>query len=66
MSSVQIVTSNTIRNTEGYTLSLERGTVTRRTNTNYEYVNHPVIIPRPRIEDFNALVVVHNQVEFYS
>ena len=66
MASVQVVTSSTIRHTEGYTLSKERCDVVRRTNMIYEHVNEPVIVPRPRIEDFNSLVVMHNKVEYYS
>ena len=63
---MRIVTTNTIVHTEGYTLSKERGTVMRRVNVDYEHVREPVIVPRPKIEDFNALVVVHNKMEYYS
>ena len=66
MSGVQVVGSNTVSHTEGYALTKERGAITRRTNIIYEYVNEPVIVARPRIEDFNSLVVVHNKVEYYS
>ena len=66
MASVQIVTTNTVKHTEGYILPKERGTVTRRTNETFEHVREPVIVPRPRIEDFNSLVVVHNKMEYYS
>ena len=37
-----------------------------RENVNYEHVKEPVIIPRPQIEDFNSLVVVHDKVEQYG
>jgi len=66
MSSVQIVATNTVRHTDGATLSKERGAIIRRTNIIYEHVNEPVIIPRPRVEDFNSLVIVHNKMEYYS
>ena len=66
MSSVNIVTTNTVRHTEGSARTLERGPVIRRTNTIHEHVTVPVTVPRPRIEDFNALVVVQNRVEHYS
>ena len=62
----EIVSSNTVTHTTGYTLSRERAPVIRRVNVNYEFLNEPVIVPRPRIEDFNSLVVVHNKVEYYS
>jgi len=64
--SVQIVTTNTVRHIEGHTHSKERGAVTRRTNVVYEHVLEPVIVPRPRIEDLNALVIVDNKMEYYS
>ena len=63
---MRIVTTNTIVHTEGYTLHKERGAVTRRVNVDYEHVREPVIVPRPRIEDFNSLVVVHDKMEYYS
>ena len=63
---MQVVSSNTIIHTQGYTLHKERGTVIRRSNVNYEHVREPVIVPRPKIEDFNSLVIVHDKMEFYS
>jgi len=67
MASVQLVSTNTVRHTDGgYALAMERGPVTRRTNTIFEYVSLPVGVPRPVVEDFNSLVVVHNRMEFYS
>ena len=63
---MQIVTTNTIVHTTGYTLSKERGTVVRRSDVNFEHVTEPVMVPRPRIEDFNMLVVVHDKMELYS
>ena len=66
MASVQIISTNTVTNITGHTLHKERGSVVRRVNLNYEYVTEPVVIPRPRIEDFNSLVIVHNKMEYYS
>ena len=63
---MQIVTTNVVVHTEGYTLHKERGAVLRRVNVDYEHVRAPVIVPRPQIEDFNSLVVVHNKMEYYS
>ena len=63
---MRIVTTNTIVHTEGYTLHKEKGSVMRRVNVNYEHVREPIIVPRPRIEDFNSLVVVHDKMELYS
>ena len=63
---MRIITTNTITHTEGYVLRKERGAVMRRVDVNYEHVREPVIVPRPRIEDFNALVVVHDKMEYYS
>lgn len=63
---MQIITTNTVVNTTGYTLQLERGPVIRRVNVIHQHVNHPVIVQQPRIEDFNALVIVHNVVEYFS
>lgn len=63
---MRIVTNNTIIHTEGYTRHKEQGAVVRRTNVSYEHVREPVIVPRPQIEDFNSLVVVHDKMEYYS
>ena len=63
---MQIVRSNTITHTEGHVLHKERGAVIRRDSVNYEHVREPVIVPRPKIEDFNSLVVVHDKMECYS
>jgi len=63
---MRIVTTNVVVHTEGHTLHKERGAVMRRTNVDYEHVRVPVLVPRPQIEDFNALVVVHNKMEYYS
>ena len=63
---MRIVTTNMIVHTEGYTLHKEQGAVLRRVNLNYEHVREPVVVPRPQIEDFNSLVVVHDKMEYYS
>jgi len=63
---MRVVTTNTIVHTEGYTFPRERGAIMRRVNVNYEHVREPVIVPRPKIEDFNSLVVVHDKMEYYS
>ena len=63
---MEIVSSSTIVHTTGYALHKERGAVIRRENTFYEHVREPVIVAKPRIEDFSMLVVVHDKMEFYS
>ena len=63
---MRVIANSTITHREGYTLRLERGPDIRRVHVNYEHVREPVIVPRPRIEDFNSLVVVHDKVEYYS
>ena len=63
---MQVVASNKVVNVTGNTLSRERTPVIRRESVLYEHVREQVIVPRPRIEDFNALVVVHDKVEYYS
>lgn len=57
-------TSN-ILNITGSVSRLEKGTVIRRTETQYMHVREPIMVQRPQIEDFNNLVVVHDQVEQY-
>lgn len=63
---VRIVTTNTLIHTEGYTYRKERGPAIQRNNVSYEHVQMPVFVPRPQIEDFNALVVVGDSMEYYS
>ncbi|GHS93390.1 hypothetical protein AGMMS50276_03720 [Synergistales bacterium] len=63
---MRVVTDNVITHTQGYTRHKERGGEIRRTRLSYEHVREPVIVPRPQIEDFNSLVVVHDKMEFYS
>ncbi len=63
--SVRIVQNSNIVNTAGHVSRLERGQVIRRTDTQYMHVREPIMVERPQIEDFNNLVVVHDQVEQY-
>ncbi len=62
---MRIVQNNIIVNTSGYTSRLERGATIRRTDTQFVHVREPIMVQRPQIEDFNSLVVVHDQVEQY-
>jgi len=63
---VKVVESNMTVNRGGYTARLERGPVIRRVNVDYVHVQQPAIVARPKIEDFNSLVVVHDRVEYYT
>ena len=63
--SVQQIRNSVTINTSGSYSRLERGYVSRRTNTQYIHVTEPVMIQRPVIEDFNNLIVVHDTVEQY-
>lgn len=62
---MRIVKTNTVTYTEGYTYGKERGPAVRRTNVDYEHVRMPVFVPRPQIEEFDALVVVNDKMEYY-
>ena len=62
---MRIVQTSFITNTAGTTSRLERGYTIRRTDTQYMHVREPIMVQRPQIEDFNNLVVVHDQVEQY-
>ncbi len=62
---MRVVQTNMIVNTAGTASRLERGFVIRRTETQYMHVREPIMVQRPQIEDFNNLVVVHDQVEQY-
>lgn len=61
----RIVQTSSIVNTAGSVSRLERGFITRRVETQYMHVREPIMVQRPQIEDFNNLVVVHDQVEQY-
>ncbi len=63
--STRISQTSNILNTTGTVSRLEKGTVIRRTETQYMHVREPIMVQRPQIEDFNNLVVVHDQVEQY-
>ena len=63
---MRIVTTSTLIHTEGYTYSKQRGPAIRRNEVHYEHVREPVTVQRPQIEDFSALVVVHDKMEYYS
>lgn len=62
---MKIVQRNVTINTPGYIDRLEHGPVVRRDRTHYLHVKESIIVQRPKIEDLNALVVVHDQVEVY-
>ncbi len=62
---MQVVQTSIITNTAGNATRLERGQTIRRTDTQYVHVREPILVQRPRVEDFNNLVVVHDQVEQY-
>ncbi|MBQ9904418.1 MAG: hypothetical protein IJM47_06510 [Synergistaceae bacterium] len=62
---MRVIQSNIISNISGNAQRLERGAVIRRTETQYMHVAEPVLVQRPVIEDFNNLVVIHDQVEQY-
>lgn len=62
---MKIIQTSTIINTAGSVSRLERGFVIRRTDTQYMHVREPIMVQRPQIEDFNNMVVVHDQVEQY-
>ncbi|MBQ3448068.1 MAG: hypothetical protein IJG37_10535 [Synergistaceae bacterium] len=63
--SMRVVQTNIINNTSGTTSRLEKGFVVRRTETQFMHVREPIMVQRPQVEDFNNLVVVHDQVEQY-
>lgn len=62
---MRVVQTSIITNTAGNATRLERGAVIRRNETQYMHVREPVLVQRPRVEDFNNLVVIHDQVEQY-
>ncbi|MBQ7543392.1 MAG: hypothetical protein IJT02_00455 [Synergistaceae bacterium] len=62
---MRVVQTNVINNTAGSVSRLERGFVIRRTETQFMHVREPIMVQRPQTEDFNNLVVVHDQVEQY-
>ena len=62
---MRVIQTNVISNTSGSTSRLERGTVIRRNETQFVHVREPIMVQRPQVEDFNNLVVIHDQVEQY-
>ena len=62
---MRIVQTNIINDMAGSVSRLEKGFITRRTETQYMHVKEPIMVQRPQIEDFNNLVVIHDQVEQY-
>ena len=62
---MRIVQTSSIINTSGSVSRLEKGFIIRRTDTQYMHVREPIMVQRPQIEDFNNMVVVHDQVEQY-
>ena len=62
---MRVVQTNVITDTAGAVSRLERGVVTRRVENQYVHVQEPIMVQRPQIEDFNNMVVIHDQVEQY-
>ena len=62
---MRVVQTNIINDMAGSVSRLEKGFITRRTETQYMHVKEPIMVQRPQIEDFNNLVVIHDQVEQY-
>ncbi|MBQ3645166.1 MAG: hypothetical protein IJM82_01505 [Synergistaceae bacterium] len=63
---MRVVQTNVINNTDGHVVSrVARGAVVRRVENQYVHVREPVMVERPQVEDFNNLVVIHDQVEQY-
>ncbi|MBQ7197038.1 MAG: hypothetical protein IJS40_06475 [Synergistaceae bacterium] len=62
---MRVVQTNIINDTAGSVSRLEKGFVTRRVENQYVHVQEPIMVQRPQIEDFNNMVVVHDQVEQY-
>lgn len=63
---MRIVSESNVINTAGYVDRVERGYVVKHVNKVYQHVKEPVIVPKPQVEDFNNLVVVHDMVEQYA
>ncbi len=62
---MRVIQTNVINDVSGVASRLERGAVIRRNDTQFVHVREPVMVQRPQVEDFNSLVVVHDQVEQY-
>jgi len=62
---MRVVQTNVIRDTSGSVSRLERGSTVRRVENQYVHVQEPIMVQRPQVEDFNNMVVIHDQVEQY-
>ena len=62
---MRIVQTSRMINVSGFIERLEHGVQVRREDVQFMHIKEPVLIQRPQIEDFNSLVVVHDQVEQY-
>ena len=63
---MRVVQTNVINDTAGTSINrLDRGAVIRRVENQYIHVREPVMVQRPQVEDFNNMVVIHDQVEQY-
>ncbi len=62
---MRVTQTNIISDMGGSVNRLEKGFVTRRTENQYVHVQEPILVQRPVIEDFNNMVVIHDQVEQY-
>ena len=62
---MRVVQTNIISDTAGSVSRLEKGFAVRRTENQYVHVQEPILVQRPQIEDFNNMVVIHDQVEQY-
>ena len=62
---MRVVQTNIINDTAGFVSRLEKGSVVRRVENQFVHVREPVLIQRPQVEDFNNMIVVHDQVEQY-
>ena len=62
---MRVTQTNIISDMGGSVNRLEKGFVTRRTENQYVHVQEPILVQRPVIEDFNNMVVIHDQIEQY-
>ena len=62
---MRIVQTSTTVNVSGYMDRLEHGIVRKHYEVLFQHVKEPVFVQRPQIDDFNSMVVVHDQVEQY-
>ncbi len=62
---MRVVQTSRMINVSGFIERLEHGVLVRREDVQFMHIKEPILIQRPQIEDFNSLVVVHDQVEQY-